>query len=179
MVHKERSKRFFENAVINSMELELTPEGTTGTGVTAVSRFPVTRQVDLTFTGVVIPITAALDYGGVAVFTFPLSRDMIVTSTQTILVATEDGVGVTNIAATNVTLGTAVATSTGLNNDEENIINAVTPTAGGDVIATRAIDLFVAAGTNVVYANAAAVITVDGSITLDGTVRISYVDLGA
>ncbi len=143
------------------------------------------RHARVTITGLVIAVTAALDYGGEKILDLPDSNILILGAEANLSLA-KDGVGI--VAATDVTvgIGTAVASNSTLS---AAMIDVLTEALTDDVdpalfqlhtndLATPALTFADDGAGAALYLNAAATLSADGDLTATGTVDIYYIDTG-
>ncbi len=159
------------------------PTAPESTGVTLTDMATPYRRARINLTGVVVPVTAALDFGSVLIATFPNSNILLLGAVMD-LAAVEDGVGITVPEAVDFALGSVPLASVDFSNGgEQDVI------AEGDVSAAGVMEgvssdtedsqFLAAAADNEIYVNVQATISTDGDVTLDGFVDLVYVDLGA
>lgn len=179
MVQKVKQRTLLPNQV-PTQGTAVTP--TTANGVAGTTLPANVRRQVLKLTDTLIPVTAALDYGGLKLCDLPNSN-LVFLGAIVDLSAAVTGTGAT-LAAVDFALGTVTTASTTFSNaGEDNLVEKIDCTAGGaidgaSVQATTSI--FVAAGaSNAIYANVATGnITTDGGVTLNGTIELFFLDLG-
>lgn len=160
-----------------------------GTGVTVIDQAKTVRRARLTLTDFSVAVAEADDYGGTKVLDLPDSNLMLL-AVEVNLVMTKAGTTNGLVAATDVdvAIGTAVASNAVLSSTMIDVIekadlNADTLTgtwqAHSADQATATFPLQIADGAaSALYLNMAAAITADDTATFDGTIDITYIDLG-
>lgn len=136
---------------------------------------------ELVFDGVEITLPEADDYIGTKVLDFPAGRILVQGVTQNMVLTASGGIGATD--SLKYAVGTAAADDTTLDTTEVDLIpedaNALaagTKTVGNALAASAHFD-----GTSTakdVYVNFALAVSEDGTIQMDGTIRIAWVFLG-
>lgn len=137
------------------------------------------RHVRLKLTSVVVPVTAALDYGSIKLADLPDGNiiflggiaHLTIVKTSIDTTSANIDVGVGTAAASNVTLATTMI----------NLIPKIDSTSGlvanGAASSTEAAKVFATSNTDV-FLNVSAATTVDGSADVSGTIDLFYLDLG-
>lgn len=157
----------------------ITPE----TGVVATFQNKAALQhVRLTVSGLVIAITAALDYGSELLGTLP-DKNIRLVSVEADLTLTKDGseiVAATDLAAA---IGSAAASNTTLTGAMADMLSSQALTDDVDPAILQAFEFadldIVDAAANEIYLNvSSADISGDGDVTANGTIDLYFFDLG-
>ncbi len=149
-------------------------------GITLVEDAPrFWRRLRVQLDNVVVPITAALDYGSVAILTLPDGLWWFAGSHANFSV-TRDGTGIVAATDVNWALGSAAASNATLASlmlnlrDEEtfsdNVLTDSVNTA--QVATTTALAGQIIASTDSVFLNFSATLSADGSMTVNGTIDL-------
>lgn len=145
---------------------------------------PMLRREKLTLTNFTVDVLAANDYGSSKLFTFPANNILFLFALLD-LTALVAGFATNTVATVDLALGTVATTSTDFSNAGEDDITlkidgvgaAATGTIKG-VSDSTLVNQFIAAGTNAVYANVSDPVTTGtGTLTLNGVIEITYLDL--
>lgn len=162
-----------------------------GAGVAVVDDAVIPRRARLTLTNAVLTITAALDYGSLKLVDLP-NRNLMLLGVEVDLTLVKQGNTNGLVAATDLDLGigTAAASATTLASAMINVIEkidqdtdalSVTMQRHSNDQSTATFPLRIADDANAaLFLNAVAIagITADSTLTISGTVDITYVDLG-
>lgn len=162
-----------------------------GAGVAVVDDAVIPRRARLTLTNAVLTITAALDYGSIKLVDLP-NRNLMLLAVEVDLTLVKQGNTNGLLAATDLDLGigTAAASATTLATTMINVIEkidqdtdalSVTMQRHSNDQSTATFPLRIADDANAaLFLNAVAIlgITADSTLTISGTVDITYVDLG-
>lgn len=181
MVAQSKVRTNLANAAVDGALLRagLDIVATAASGVTNTSKGGVVRRCSLKLTAVAVAVTAALDYGSIQIADLPDGNllylggiaDLVATKTTISGALSTIDVGVGTAAASNATLSsTMIDIIPKIDSDAGGLVKgAATSTEAAKVFATSNTDLFL---------NVAVATTTDGTVTLDGTIELFYLDLG-
>lgn len=168
-----------KNAKVDGALLRAGSDIALGTGVTQTSKGAIIRRATLTLTNVAVAVTAALDYGSSKLADLPNGNILYLGGIAN-LTFVSAGIDTSN-ANVDVAVGTAAASNATLATTMLNLIPKIDATSGavvkGAATSTEAAKVF-ATSTSSFYLNVAAATTIDGTVTVSGTIEFFYIDLG-
>lgn len=157
----------------------LTTTPNTAAGVTRDKHAGVLRKERFNLTDFVVAVLEANDYGGTKLCDLPVSSVLILGANVN-LVATGTG-GVDTLANIDLAIGSLVAAATPLATTSIDTVPKLDSSAGGVIrgtnVATES-SRHEAQGTASLFVNISDVISVDGTVVLNGTIDLWYLDLG-
>lgn len=148
------------------------------------------QHVQLTISGLVIPVTTALVYGSAKIALLP-RRNLVLMNAEAKMTALKGNIATGIVAATSVSfgVGTAIASNTVLSTTMQNVV-PITTDAASHLLAVFGAPRFAAvaattplsipeSATAALFLNcASAATTVDDTLTFNGTLDLWYFDLG-
>ncbi len=136
------------------------------------------RRALITLTDRVVSIDSDDDYGSAAIASIT-GGNIAILGAVVDLVGTPDGAVVTDVTAVDAALGTVAITSTDFSNSgEQNLVAEVDVASAGVLQAVGGGATFLAASGSIFLNNQIALGASTGTVTWNGTVLVTYVDLG-
>lgn len=167
------------NATIegDAVDLGISLTAATDVAVTSTVLRP-TRKALLTVTDLVVSLEAANDYGSAAVATIT-GGNICILGAVIDLDGTADGAVLTDVTTVDAALGTVAITSTDFSNSgEQNIVAEADVASMGVYEASGGGATYLAASGSIYLNNQAAIGAGTGTVTWNGTIEVTYVDLG-
>ena len=177
-MHASKVRTSLPNLEVNGAHLKAGRAATpnTAAGVKLVEEVLLPRKM-VFHVSTTIAITEALDYASVKLCDLPTGQSYVLGALAD-LTATGTG-GVDTIENLDVGVGTAAASNATLATTMINVLAKIDSTAGGVVQGTTAVPVAVSGTTPDLFLNiAVASLSVDGSVTLTGTIEVTLLDLG-
>ena len=181
MVHKSTVPTILSNASVGGAKLEaglnVTPN--IAIGVTQSAQAALPRRALFRLENVALAVTAAQDFGSVKLADLP-DGNLLVLGCVVDLTFVGAG-GVDTPANVDVGVGTAAASNATLASTMINVCPKIDSTSGSVVkgaSGTSQLAVLAASSTDL-FLNVGVAISSDGSLTISGTVELTYLDLGS
>lgn len=189
MTLKIRQKTLIPNATrVGDLEVLNPTDPTPNTGVTLTQKEHVpVYKATLTLADFDIDMDSGDDFGGTKLVDLP-TNNLVIVAVNVDLAATVSGLATNTVETVDFAVGTATTASTDFSNGgEDNLmekVDGVGAAATGTIKGASGSDgglgnVVLAAGSKAIYLNASSPVTTGtGTVTLDGTVEVFYMDLG-